>query len=139
MKTLAPMLLCVLAACGMASTAQGPRGERADTRLTQALAGKSAAPAQRCLARIRTNDLEIVDRGTILFKNGRGLVYRNDPEGGCPGLDPTRTIVTTSLGGDLCRNDTVRVVDRTSGSVVGACALSDFVPYAAPGVRIPAG
>lgn len=136
MKTLPLALLPALAACGMVSTAQAPRSERAETRLTRALAGKVAGPPQRCLSRQRADDLEIVDSRTILFKNGRSLLYRNDPEGGCGGLDPSRTIVTSSFGSSgLCRGDIVRVVDRTSGGVVGSCAFADFVPYRSAAVR----
>lgn len=129
MKMLPLVVLSMLAACAMSSTAQAPRSERAETRLARALEGKVAGAPQRCVPRYRTNDLEIVDRNTILFKNGRDLVYRNDPEGGCGGLDPTRTIVTSSIGSDQCRGDIIRVVDRTSGNLVGSCAFADFIPY----------
>lgn len=136
MKTLSLALFPALAACGMTSAEQTARSERAETRLTRALAGKVAGAPQRCVSRQRAHDLEIVDSNTVLFKNGRSLVYRNDPEGGCGGLDPSRTIVTNSVGsGDLCRGDTVRVVDRTSGAVVGSCAFADFVPYRSTGAR----
>ena len=128
MKMLPLLLLPALAACGI-SAAERPRSERAQTRLTRALDGKIAGEPRQCISRFRRNELEIVDRNTLLSKNGRNLVYRNDPEGGCGGLDPSRTIVTTSINGDLCRGDIVRVVDQTSGFLVGSCAFSDFVPY----------
>lgn len=139
MKALALMLVPALASCGIASAGQSPRSERAETRLTRALGGKVAGTARKCIARFRSNDLEIVDRNTILFKNGRNLVYRNDPEGGCAGLDPSRTIVTSSVGSDLCRGDTIRVVDRLSRSTVGVCAFSDFIPYVGNGAASPGG
>lgn len=130
---LALLALPALAACGMAASGPEPRSARAETRLARALDGKVAGEPLKCIPRHGRNDLEIVDDNTLLFKNGRNLVYRNDPEGGCSGLDPTRTIVTTSLTGDLCRGDTIRVVDRGSRSVISACAFSDFVPYRRPG------
>lgn len=133
MKACPLLLVPALAACGMAGVEQ-PRGERAQTRLTAALEGKVAGEPLRCIPRYSRDDLEIIDRNTILFKNGRNLVYRNDPEGGCGSLAPTRTIVTTSIGGgDLCRGDIVQVLEPSSGALVGSCAFSDFIPYRAPG------
>lgn len=138
MKFLPLLLVPALAACGMAASGEAPRSERAQTRLTVALEGKVAGVPQQCISRFRRNELEIVDRGTILFKNGRDLVYRNDPEGGCQGLDRSRTIVTTSISGDLCRGDTIRVIDQLSGSTVGICSFSDFTPYTRPNSRTDA-
>lgn len=129
MKALHLLLLAPLASCGLATAAQAPRNEAAQTRLVRALDGMVAGAPQRCLPRTDTNDLEIVGRDTILYRNGQNLVYRNDPLGGCPGLGPGRTIVSTSPGSQTCRGDTVRVVDQLSGTVVGACAFADFVPY----------
>lgn len=132
MRLLALLALGSLTACGAIGEAP-PRTERAQSRLSQALAGKVAGAPQRCISRHRINDLEIVDRGTILYKNGRDLLYRNDPEGGCGGLDATRTLVVDARSGDLCRGDLVRAVDRYSGATVGVCAFSDFIPYVTPG------
>lgn len=132
MKTVCLLPLLPLAACtGLGE--EPVRTQRAETRLTEALAGKVAGQPQRCLPRYRRNEQQIVDRNTILYRNGRDLVYRNDPAGGCGGLDPTRTVVVTTLNGDYCRGDIIRVVDQTSGAPVGSCAFSDFVPYYTPG------
>ena len=136
MKALSLLLLLPLASCGLASGGEAPRTERAQTRLTRALDGKVAGAPQRCLPAFDRFDLEIVDSNTILYKSGRNLVYRNDPEGGCGGLDPTRIIVTNPVGGgQACRGDIIRVVDRTGGFQVGSCAFSDFVPYRVPGSK----
>lgn len=133
MKAAALLLPVLLAGCG--ALGEGPpRTERAQTRLARALDGKVAGEPQRCISRFRRNDQEIIDRGTILYRNGRDLVYRNDPEGGCGGLDRSRTLVVTTIeGGDLCRGDIIRVVDPVSGALVGSCAFSDFIPYTRPG------
>lgn len=139
MKTLALVFVPFVAACGL-SGAEPPRTERAQTRLTRALDGLVAGPPQRCIPSFRGVDQEIVDRGTILFKNGRDLVFRNDPEGGCQGLDSSRTLLVSSFGSDYCRGDLVRVLDRTTGAAVGSCSFSDFIPYTrAPGLGDPGG
>lgn len=135
MKSLLVALALPLAACG--GFGEEPvRNPRAATRLTEALAGKVAGAPQRCLPRYRRNEQEIVDRGTILYRNGRDLLYRNDPPGGCGGLDRSRTLVVMPInGGDYCSGDIVRVVDQTTGTLVGSCAFGDFVPYYTPGSR----
>jgi len=134
MKALTLLLVPLVAACSQFG-AEPPRTERAQTRLTRALEGLVAGPPQRCISPFRRNDQDIIDRGTILFKNGRGLVYRNDPEGGCFGLDSTRTILVTSINGDYCRGDIIRVLDQSTGTAVGSCAFSDFIPYTRPDSR----
>lgn len=120
---------CLLASCGTVGTEQAPRSDRAETRLGRALAGLAAGEFRRCIPTSDSRDIQIVDRNTILFPNGSALVYRNDPLGGCPGLGAGRLIVSTQPGSQLCRGDTIRVVDQLSGNVVGACAYADFVPY----------
>lgn len=140
MKILIFGLLPLLASCGVNAGEQSVRSERAQTRLTKALEGKVAGAPQRCLPRFSRNDQRIIDRNTILYANGR-TVYRNDPIGGCGGLDPGRTIVTTSIGGsgELCQGDIIRVVDQVSGGIVGSCAFSDFIPYRTPDAPSPRG
>ena len=134
MRMLIPLLFLGLAGCSGLGD-EPVRTARAETRLAQALAGLVPGEPQRCLSRFRRNDQEIVDRGTILYREGRDHVYRNDPLGGCGSLDPTRTLVVTSFNGEYCRGDIVRVLDQTTGSIVGSCSFSDFVPYTRPGSR----
>lgn len=133
MKILAALIVPLLASCGAVPGGEPVRTERAQTRLTKALEGRVAGEPQRCISRFRRNDQQIIDRNTILYANGR-TVYRNDPIGGCGGLDPSRIVVTESVaGGDLCRGDTLRILDQVSGSVVGFCSFSDFIPYTSAG------
>lgn len=136
MKTLPLMIVgSMLVGCAGLGE-QAPRSERAQTRLTRALEGKVAGEPRRCLPRYRSVDQEIVDRNTILYRQGRDLVFRNDPVGGCNGLDRTRTLLITPVnGGEYCSGDIVRILDQQTGLNVGSCAFSDFVPYHRPGSR----
>lgn len=134
MKSLSILLVPLLATCGTLGEAP-PRSERARTQLTEALAGKVARAPQRCLPSYRRNEQQIVDRGTILYRQGRDLLYRNDPVGGCNGLDASRTLLTESFNGELCRGDIIRVLEPSSGTLVGTCAFGDFIPYVVPGSR----
>lgn len=135
MKLVALMLLGSLAACNALGEG-APRTARAQSRLTEALAGKVAGLPQRCISRFARNEQQVIDRYTILYRNGADLLYRNDPQGGCGGLDRNRTLVVTSINGDLCEGDIIRVVEPTSGALVGSCAFSDFIPYTTRGSRI---
>lgn len=109
------------------------RTARTQERLDRALAGLVAGAPQRCISRLRTYDLDIVDDRTALFRSGRNLVYRADFPNGCGSLDPTRTLSYTTVSSEICRGDIVRPLDRVTGNVVGSCAFSDFVPYTRPG------
>ena len=134
MKILIPLPFLVLASCtGLGE--EPVRTARAETRLSRALAGLVPGEPQRCLSQFRRNEQEIIDRGTILYRNGRDRVYRNDPLGGCGSLDSSRTLVISSFNGEYCRGDIIRVLNQTSGSIVGSCSFSDFVPYTRPGSR----
>ena len=108
---------------------------RGNEHALERLAGLVAGKPQRCLPRYRRNDQEIVDRGTILYRDGRDRVFRNDPPGGCGSLDPTRTLVVTAFNDEYCRGDIIRVLDQSTGTIVGSCSFSDFVPYTRPGSR----
>ncbi|WP_404713285.1 hypothetical protein [Sphingomonas sp. MMS24-J13] len=67
-------------------------------------------------------------RGTaIVYKVGRTL-YVNRPSGaGTLGGDDI--LVTRTFTDQLCRSDTVRLLDRTAGFEHGFVVLNDFVPY----------
>ena len=100
--------------------------------MTKALAGKVAGQPVDCLPTYRTNDMSIIDDNTILFRDGRNLVYRNDPPGGCSPMSRSGyTLLTRSSSSQTCRGDIVRVVDLTSHITVGSCSLGDFIPYRA--------
>ena len=122
-----------LAACaGQPMVAdRDPRGE---ARLAQALAGKVAGQPINCLPSYRTNQVEVIDRDTILYRDGRtsyvqhtnGHCYPNGPRGGY-------YLVTRSFGSTaLCRGDIAQVVDSASRSFAGSCSFNAFIPYRRP-------
>ena len=129
-----PAALLIIAAASSAcaaSAAPEPRTAKAETQLTKALADKVAGPPVSCLPPHRTNDMTIIDDNTILFRDGRNRVYRNDPPGGCPPMGRGYTLVTRSTSSQMCRGDIVQVVDLTSRITAGSCSLGDFIPYQA--------
>lgn len=121
--------LATLAAC---STPQPqPRSAKAEEHLQKMLAGKSAGEPVTCLRSSDARDMVIIDDHTILFREGRRRVWRNDVAGRCSGLGSgSYALVTRQFGGmGLCRGDIAHVMDTSSGMFVGSCSLGDFVPY----------
>ncbi len=129
MRILPIAAIAVLCACQTAATEPGQRSARAQQTYDKALAGKVPGQPVRCLPTFRSNDMVPIDENVILFRDGR-TVYVNHPLGSCYGLGRfNNTLVTRTLGGNLCRGDLATVVDLTTGVHAGSCALGDFVPY----------
>lgn len=100
-------------------------------RLDKALAGLVPSKPQQCL---ETRDSYGTERigDTILYKQGRKLIYRADTNGGCFGLDRGDAIVSHQFGSELCAGDPIRTVDLISHIPSGVCTIRSFVPYRAP-------
>lgn len=132
MRPAALLIIAAASSACAASVAPEPRSAKAETQLAKALAGKVAGPPVDCLPARRTNDMSVIDDNTILFREGRKLVYRNDPPGGCSPMSRSGyALLTRSPTSQMCRGDIVNVVDLTSKITVGSCALGDFIPYRA--------
>ena len=124
-------LLLAAAALSSCSTAPQHRSANAENELRMALEGKVAQRAVSCLPRFRSSDMQVIDDGTLLFRDGR-TVYRNDLNGGtCSGLRSGNTLVTRQFG-PLCRGDIAHVVNVSTGMTLGSCVIGDFVPYSMP-------
>ena len=123
-----------LASCTANMAGPEPRNLRAENKLRQALAGKVAGRAVDCLPTYRSNDMQVIDDYTILFRDGR-RTYLQAPRGGCSPIGSGHyTLVTHSYGGSgLCRGDIAQVVDLQNGFTVGSCSLNEFVPFDRPG------
>ena len=132
MRPAAFLLIAISASACAASTMAEPRTARAEQKLAAQLQGKVPGPPVSCLPPYRTNDMIVIDDNTILFRESRNKVYRQDPPGGCsPMGSGGYTLVTKSISSQMCRGDIVQVTDLRSGIIAGSCALGDFVPYTA--------
>ena len=123
----------LLAAC--AAQPMGPdRTARGDARLAQALAGKIPGRPVSCLPNFRSGEMEVIDSGTLIFRDGR-TTYLQRTHGNCyPGGDRGGyTLVTKQSGGSgNCRGDIAQVVELSTGTFAGSCSFNDFIPYRAP-------
>lgn len=128
-------LCCLLLVAGCTATAEDvARADaaqaREQARLDKALTGYQPGKPQSCINPFGNSNVSIYGE-TLLYRDG-GRYWLNKPTGGCFGLKRDDIIVTKSYGGQLCRGDIVRTVDRSSGFPSGACSFGDFVPYTKP-------
>ena len=80
------------------------------------------------------NDMEVIDRDTLVYRDGR-TTYVQNTDGYCypNGRKDGVILVTTRFGSDrACSGDISRVVDSSSGIFRGSCAFNEFIPYRLP-------
>jgi len=136
MRHLLPLIALPLAAACMsgppspqAQAAAADRQSEIDAELAQELAGKVAGTPVSCISTSRVRSSKNVGDQTLLYEVSANLVYRNDPVGGCSGLQYGRTLITRTPSTQLCAGDIARVADLQTGMETGSCAFSEWVPY----------
>ena len=116
----------VLAGTATVVAQQGPAPESAQ-KLAKALAGRTAGQPVDCIN--ERSKMQVVDDGTILFRD-RGIVYVQQPHGGCYGLSSGMSLIRASFGTTrICSGDINQIVDVRTGFGTGACTYSEFIPY----------
>jgi hypothetical protein len=137
MSVRAPLVLAATGAliAGSCTTtpAQQVQSPKAQRELASALAGRTPGPPLRCIPSYRSDQMQVIDDYTILFRDGR-TVYLQRPPGGCTGLaNGGRTLVSRKFGTtDTCEGDINHLVDFPSGMQAGSCVFGPFVPYTKP-------
>lgn len=122
---LAAMLAPALAAC--ATPGAGPSSPDGEARLAQMLEGRSAGEPRSCIPVTVSNRLQIIDQTAIVYDAGN-TIYVARPER--PGsLRDEDILVVERYGGQLCKHDVIRTLDRSFGFTTGIIFLGDFVPY----------
>lgn len=125
-----PLAALIVSSC-TATPAQIAREQADDARtqskLDKRLAGYTPGKTVDCIRPINAN-VDIYG-DTLVYRDTGNRLYRTTTSGGCFGLKRDDIIVTRSFGGQLCRGDLVRTVDRSSGFPSGACSFGDFTPY----------
>ncbi|PZU06759.1 hypothetical protein [Sphingomonas sp.] len=132
--TMRPLLLAsfLLAAPAIAGDVSQVDVAQAEAKLSRLTKGQAAGASVRCIR----------PEGIVLPEaiNGRALAYRTPralyvgplraagtDAGGCPWLREGRTFVTSSINGQLCAGDRVRIVE--TGMLLGQCVFGPFTPY----------
>jgi|SRR5436189_3711686 hypothetical protein len=116
-----------LAAGTIVAARAGPPADP-EAELARILAGRVERPAVACV-NIRNLGGNRTVGDAIVFGGGMRRIYVNRPAGGCPDLEPGRSLHLRATTGQVCRGDIVTVVDHVSGTNFGGCGLGDFTPY----------
>ena len=134
MKTLAFALAATALAVTGCAHPGGPyrerEHEREEARLADMLQGRVAGEPRSCIAAFDLGRLQIIDRTAVVYDAG-GTIWvarPSNPES----LDSRDIVVIKRSGGQLCKQDLIRTVDRTSHITTGVVFLGDFVPYRRP-------
>ena len=117
-----------LAVAGCTHTGGPYRGnEREEVRLSEMIAGRIAGEPRSCIAAFDLGRLRILDRTAVVYEAGDTIwVARpSDPDS----LDTRDIVVIERTGGQLCKQDFIRTIDRTGHFMTGVIFLGDFVPY----------
>lgn len=123
----APAIALLLGGCAVQQADRGP-SDAAD--LAEALAGRTAGPARRCIGPNTAGAPTIVGEN-LLFRDGRRL-FVSAATGGCPSLRGDPIVVIEAYGSDICENDRFRTVERGGIGIPGPyCRFGPFVPWTA--------
>ena len=122
----------VLGAALIGSAGPGLAGQRdnaaGEAALAKAIAGRVAGKPVGCISQPAITSSQVIDGTAILYRVGRTL-YVNRPRIGAESLDNDDILVSSTIGGQLCSIDTIRLVDSGSRIDRGFVTLGDFVPY----------
>ena len=98
--------------------------------LAEALAGRTAGPARRCIDPGTANGPRVIGE-SLAYRAGRTL-WVSDAVGGCPSLRGDPITVVEMYGGQLCANDRFRTIPR-GGAIAGPyCRFGPFIPWVKP-------
>ena len=129
MKRIATLLLAGLAAGCVAADESVELSEPAQSRLAEALAGRTAGPAVSCVPQRELRNTRTIGDGVMLFEGPGDVLWVNRGSGGCESLSFGRAFRTRTPSSQLCRGDIVTVFDPVSGIEFAGCSLGDFEPY----------
>jgi hypothetical protein len=110
-----------------APVAAGPRLQ-GEAELAKMLEGRTAGKPVECINLSQVHSSQIVNHTAIVYDAG-GTLYVNRPRSGAESLDYWSTMVLKPFGNELCRIDTVQLIDSGSHFYKGSVFLGEFVPY----------
>jgi hypothetical protein len=120
-----------LALTGATAASAETRAEKSEARLAKMLEGRTAGEPVKCISAFNGNNIQVIDHIGIVYDAGH-TIY--DARTTHPNqLDHWDVPVIERFGSQLCTNDIMRTVDRSSGHVTGPLFLDKFVPYSRRG------
>ncbi len=115
--------LTLTASAGIAQNRRGPDGGRP---LAKLIAGRVPGKPVSCISAQISNRLQIIDHTAVVYDSGRTLYVAKprDPRT----LNSDDILVINRFGSQLCKQDIIRTVDRTSGFMTGIVFPGRFHP-----------
>ena len=91
--------------------------------------GRVAGEPRSCIDAHFAQEVQIVDNHSIVYRETARRLWRAGPDGPCPDLEPTATLIVEEQGAELCRGDRFRV--RRQGIAIPGpiCRFTSFTPY----------
>ncbi|MGF7151738.1 hypothetical protein FHS96_005406 [Sphingomonas zeicaulis] len=105
---------------------------RGETKLAQALEGRTPGKPVRCINLRDIRSSTIYDGTAIVYRANGNTLYVNRPKIGAASLDQNDVLVTKTFSTQLCNIDTIQLFDVNARMQTGFVGLGDFVPYAKP-------
>ncbi len=122
------ILLALAASAILAAPAAASPRLHGEAELAKLIDGRTAGKPVDCIDLRQVRSSHIVDGTAIVYDMGRTL-YVNRPREGAESLDNWSTMVVKPFADQLCRVDTVQLLDSGSHFYKGSVFLGDFVPY----------
>lgn len=126
MRFLFPVLAIALSGCAASATPQ--KGLTDEQKLATELKGLSPQKPLSCIQDYGSASIKAYGP-TILYKVGRGLIYRTDTAGGCEKVARGDILVTQMISGRLCKGDIAQTYSTTPRRQTGSCTIGEFTPY----------
>ena len=127
--TLSKLIPAAFAVAALACTlpAAAAADEKGEAKLAKLLDGRVPGEPVRCLDRTRRDNLEVIDRTAMVFKDG-DTYYVNRPSG-VNFLTWSEVPVFKIWGNELCSMDIVHLHDRSTGMGGASMTMGKFIPY----------
>ena len=130
-KTVMILAGAALALTGATAVSAETRAEKAEAELAQLLEGRTAGEPVKCITAHNSNRIRVMEHVGIVYDAGDTIYVARATSPMM--LDHWDVPVIERFGSQLCTNDIMRTVDRSSGHITGPLFLDDFVPYARRG------
>lgn len=123
----------MVASCAPVDNSPVPLTAKQNVKLEKLLKGKVAGEPVNCISNYGRDGLERISDSMVVYRASGRTVYVNNLNGNCSGLATGNDIIVTkTFGGQLCRNDTLKLVDSSTGFPGTICSLGAFTPYSKP-------
>lgn len=127
MPKLIPSLI-LGAALAAAPASAIAREKTPEAQLAKLLEGRVAGAPTDCISLTSARSSRIIEGKALVYEVGSRL-YVNEPRSGADTLRDDDLLVTKTIGSQLCRLDSVNLVDRASRFPRGFVILGQFTPY----------